>query len=747
MAEAEVLSAPEHGFPIVGIGASAGGLEAFTALLEHVRDDGGIALVLVQHLDPQHESELDRILARSTSMPTRQVTDGMRVERNNVYVIPSSSSMTIAGGVLRLQPRPATRQPLHVIDAFFESLAADQAECAIGVVLSGTGADGTLGLEAIKAEGGITFAQDDSARYDSMPRSAVAAGCVDFILSPAEIGNELARVASHPFIQRGLDGVGAAGASLAPPREGTPEGDRHIATAHQADDSALPSGGSGTPAVGATEARAEASIRGGKARDAGFRKIVALLNRHSGVDFSLYKSTTIQRRIARRMVLTKHVTFDGYADFVRDDAAELDTLYSDVLISVTSFFRNPEAFAILQEAVFPELIGRSDGNPTIRIWITGCSTGQEAYSMAIAFAEVADRMGANARLQIFATDLNDKLLDKARAGLYAKTLASDLSPERLQRFFLEETGGYRVIKRLREMVVFARHNLIEDPPFSRIDLVSCRNLLIYLEPALQRRLVQTFHYALGANGFLFLGASESIGPFTDLFDPLDKRFKIFRRTRGSASLPPFAGVRGSGWLPGRRDVPGPERAAGIGPHVEWIASREADRFLVNQFAPPGVLVDENLQVQQFRGATAFPPAADGKGDARRRTDGARRPRGSTAHAVRSRCEVGAAGARPRGQGRQRGRRSPGDSAPPSEGTALCGAVRNRSAARRRRTGAEAGSRCRASRALACRNRWSHSGRARRAAARHRARAGRGAQLRACDPAAGRRVQRRAAGDE
>ena len=559
-------------FPIVGIGASAGGLEAFSALLARLPTDTGMGFVLVQHLDPQHESALTQLLARATTMPVQEVTDGLRVEPDHVYVIPRNTNLGIAGGVLTLAPRPNTRAPHRSIDFFLEALAADQRALAIGVILSGTATDGTLGLEAIKAEGGITFAQDESARYDSMPRSAVAAGCVDAVLSPEQIADEIARIARHPHVGRTRE-----------ERVTPAEADSAPATAHEVDD---------------------------RSDEEGFKKILLLLRNHSGVDFSLYKSSTIQRRITRRLILTKHDTTERYAQFLRGNAHELDALYSDVLISVTSFFRNPDAFDVLQRKVFPALF-RQRGDDPIRVWVLGCSTGQEAYSVAMSFVEAVEKAPRVRQLQVFATDLNEALLDKARRGLYAKSVAQDLSAERLRRFFVEEEGGYRVSKALREMVVFARQNVISDPPFSRLDLISCRNLLIYLEPQLQRTIFPAFHYALKPGGFLYLGASESIGGFSELFEPIDKKHKIYTRKPGPAvafrlprKQPPAderpSAARAKG---GARRMPASPGEPGDPGRSELSAQREADRVSASQFAPPAVLVNAELQILQFRGST------------------------------------------------------------------------------------------------------------------------------------------------
>jgi two-component system CheB/CheR fusion protein len=482
------------------------------------------------------------------------------------------------------------------------------------VVLSGTASDGTLGLEAIKAEGGITFAQDDSAKYDSMPRSAVAAGCVDLVLSPAEIAKELGRIAKHPYaagqaraLARSIDDdTRVAGGSAA-------EYDRAAATAHVDGETPLPA--RGRPArTDAKRARAEAAGEGAKgAPTDGYKRILLLLRNHSGVDFSLYKSTTIQRRINRRLIVSKQNALSEYADFLRGNAKELDALYSDVLISVTSFFRNPDTFDVLQREVVPKLLAQPGDDP-IRCWVLGCSTGQEAYSIAIAFVEAMEKTPRVRQLQIFATDLNDALLDKGRHGLYAKSLAEDVSPERLRRFFSEDEGGYRVNKMLRDMVIFARQNLIADPPFSRMDLISCRNLLIYLEPSLQRKALPTFHYALKPGGVLLLGTSESVGGFTDLFEAVDKKHKVY--SRKAAPTPafhlPLAKVHGE---PPRGRPPHPAGHGEAEPAEELRAElniqREADRVTVSQFAPPGVLINADRQVVQFRGPTGAylePPA-------------------------------------------------------------------------------------------------------------------------------------------
>jgi len=533
-----------------------------------------MGFVLVQHLDPMRESSLTGLLARATSLPVREVTNDLRVQPNHVYVIPPNANLSIANGILKLQRRTETKGAHRSVDFFFESLAQDQHECAIGVILSGTATDGTLGLEAIKAEGGITFAQDESAKYDSMPRSAIAAGCVDFVLSPQNIAKELAHIAQHPLVARPARGVDEAG--------------RGVPTAPETLDLSERRGGDTAPCL--------------SRKEDGFKKVLLLLRNHTSVDFSLYKSTTIQRRVNRRMVLNKVTSLESYAKFLRGNAKELEALYSDVLISVTSFFRNPEAFEFLKHKVFPQILPERRNEP-LRIWVLGCSTGQEAYSLAMAFTEFSDGIARAPKLQIFATDLNAALLEKARVGLYARGLVQDLSPERLRRFFIEADGGYRVIKPLREAVVFAQQNLLRDPPFSRMDLIACRNLLIYLEPRLQQRAMPTFHYALKPKGFLFLGASESVGAFTNLFEAVDKKLKIYARKPGPS--PPLSLHDGPRNADRKKEIGalrppgGPE---GLRPEIN--IQREADRVALNRYAPTGVLVDAELQVLQFRGDTS-----------------------------------------------------------------------------------------------------------------------------------------------
>jgi two-component system CheB/CheR fusion protein len=533
-------------FPIVGMGASAGGLEAVSRLLGALPGDTGMAFVLVQHLDPTHQSQLTEILSRATSMPVLEVTDGLRMEPDRVYVIPPGATMVVRGPVLELSPRSEARGQQRGVDQFFRSLAVEVGHQAIGVILSGTGSDGTQGLQEIKAEGGITFAQDESAQQDSMPRSAVASGCVDFVLPPEGIAQELARISRHPLV---------APAAAPPVSE-----------------------------VAQTEVG----------------QVLEGLLDGTGVDFRNYKRSTLYRRIARRLVLHKLPGLADYLRLLRDDPGEIEALYRDMLIGVTSFFRNPEAFEFIRSSLFPAITeGRSRHDP-VRLWVMGCSTGEEAYSLAIAYTEFAEATRRAVPVQIFATDLNAAGIEQARSGIYARSALQDLSPERLRRFFAEEVGGaYRVSKDLRELCVFARHNVLTEPPFSHIDLVSCRNLLIYLDAAAQARVMALLHYALRPGGFLWLGASESAMSHQELFRSENDKFKVFVRKPGPARLSRLT-------LPhpaGRRPTPLTVEAA---PHRLAVRDpqAEADRLLLARYAPAAVLVTHDLDIVQFRGDTS-----------------------------------------------------------------------------------------------------------------------------------------------
>ena len=545
MADASIADASPldtASFPIVAIGASAGGIEATTRLLEALPPDTGMAYVVIQHLSPEHESVLSKILGRATKMRVEEAKDGLPVEPNRVYVIPPNRMLTIADGALQLRARTQSPGRIRSVDEFMRSLAQTHGSKSIGVVLSGWGSDGTAGLEEIKAAGGITFAQDTTAGHEGMPSSAIAADAVDFVLPTDEIAHELARIAHHPFV-----------VSEPAPKE--------------------------------------------VEREPEFQQILDVLLRTGGLDFSRYKRNMLRRRVTRRMVLHKVESLGDYLRLLHAKPEEAKALYEDVLIRVTSFFREPEAYEALKTIVFPRLTDARDPGDPIRVWSLGCSTGEEPYSIAMAYSEYCDASGRRVPLQIFASDINGANIEKARGAVYPGTIARDVSPERLRRFFQPVEGGYRIAKPIRDLCVFARHDALTDPPFSRIDLASCRNLLIYLEPALQQRIVPLLHYSLRDNGFLWLGSSETVGTFRGLFQLLDARTKIYARKgrRARRAIP----------LRGERAAAASSRAgtAVRRENTAVDALREAERMLLSRYAPPGVVVNEAHDVLQFRGDT------------------------------------------------------------------------------------------------------------------------------------------------
>jgi two-component system CheB/CheR fusion protein len=551
--QAEVqVRPPERAFPIVGVGASAGGLDAFRQLLSALQSNTGMAYVLVQHLAPRHESILAELLAKGSRMPVSEVKDDTAVEANHVYVTPGQHDVAMEGNKLILVPRTTTGGRHLPIDSFLRTLAAAQGSKAIGVILSGTGSDGTLGAKAVKEEGGIVFAQDPAgAAYDSMPRSAIASGFVDFILSPERIAQELFRLSRHPYVVTRLPEERADEATISTPRD----------------------------------------------KD-GFRAILALVRKVTGADFSAYKPPTIKRRIARRMVLARVETLEAYARYLEGHADEVRALYQDCLIRVTSFFRDPDTFQVLCEDLLPRLVKDRPSDAPVRMWVSGCATGEEVYSIVICLLEAAGALKASLPLQVFGTDLSESALETARAGRYLPNIAQDVSPERLRRFFTEVSGGYQVIKSIRDACIFARHDVTRDPPFSRMDLVSCRNTLIYLEPRVQQRVMALFHYALKPSGFLVLGASETASASQDLFTPMDRKHRIyFKRPATAPAVLGFGSPRGEG---ADKTGAGPVAAK---PGRREELPREVDRILLARYAPAGVIVDANDNIVEFRGET------------------------------------------------------------------------------------------------------------------------------------------------
>jgi len=535
---------------IAAIGASAGGIEAFTELLNHLPADTGMVFVLIQHLDPKHQSMLTELLSKKTTMPVMEVTDGMRVEPNHVYVIPPNATMSIADHMLKLTtPRGDAQGPHMTIDYFMRSLAEAQGNRAIGVILSGYGTDGTLGMAEIQAQGGVTFAQDQpTAKFESMPRSAIAAGYADYVLPPKGIARELARLARHPYIAR----EHAAEAELAP-----------------VSDSALSS-------------------------------IFQLLRKSTGVDFTQYRQTTILRRIHRRMVVHKIDKIGDYVRHVQTNPAEIKALYQDMLINVTSFFRNPSLFEALKTEVFAKVLKNGSKEATIRVWTPGCASGEETYSVAIALLEFLGARAAQTSIQIFGTDVSDVGIVKARSGQYPENIEGDVSAERLRRFFTKVEAGYRISKNIRDMCIFAQHNVLNDPPFSQMDLICCRNLLIYLEPSAQNRVISLFHYATRPGGYLVLGTSEGVGTATNLFATEDRALKIFLKK----SLPARQMVSFAMNRPLEVNAPDPARPSAKLAEPGWNyldAQKDFDRRLLAHYSPAAAFINPDLEILHTRG--------------------------------------------------------------------------------------------------------------------------------------------------
>jgi two-component system, chemotaxis family, CheB/CheR fusion protein len=537
-------------FPIVGIGASAGGLEAISELISTIPRSSGLSFLVVQHLDPSRHSLLPDILTKHTAMPVVEAIEGMAIEADHVYVIPPNARMRVAQRRISLQPRDDILGPPMPIDDLLESLASDQGTNAIGVILSGSGSDGALGLKAIQNEGGITFAQDEaSARFASMPQAAIGTGCVDLVLPPRQIAEEIARIGRQP---------------------------------HSGPDQPMP----------ASQSQAEKSLR----------HVFRLLHKACNVDFTHYKRGTVERRLSRRMALRQISSIADYVVVLESDAAEVLALGRDLLIRVTEFFRDPETFEALVQIVFPKLLGDREPGMPIRLWIPGCATGEEVYSIAICLIEYLGERAADTPIQIFGTDVSVDALEIARAGRYIENIARNVSSQRLQRFFIRDGDYYRLDKRIRDLCTFARHNVATDPPFSRMDLVSCRNLLIYLNPVLQRNVMPLFHYALRADGVLMLGPSETVGAFSDLFGVIEsKRTKLYSKKPrpghpGARSLSlmslPESAAQPTSSTQDRREPPLVERLG-----------REASRKALARYAPPYVLCDDELNIIEFHGDT------------------------------------------------------------------------------------------------------------------------------------------------
>jgi two-component system, chemotaxis family, CheB/CheR fusion protein len=549
--ESDGAGNPSPEFPVVGIGASAGGLAAFEAFFSGIPadTDPGMAFVLVQHLAPDHKSILTDLLGRYTRMKVFEVEDGMIVQPNCAYIIPPGKDMAYISGALQLMEPVAPRGKRMPIDFFFRTLAQDQQEKAIGVVLSGSGSDGTLGVRAIKGEGGMVMAQDPaSSEYDSMPRSAIATGMVDYELPPAEMPAKIIE-----YARRAINWADVQAGDL------PPAGDKNA-----------------------------------------IKKILVLLRTHSGHDFSQYKSNTVYRRIERRMAMQQIENLERYVGYLQQTPDEIEALFRDMLIGVTRFFRDSEAFEALEKQIIAGLFADKKPKETTRVWSAGCSTGEEAYSLAILLAEHQQRIKERINVQIFATDIDSRAIAAARAGIYPASIAEDISQNRLERFFAIEPddGFYRINKKLRDMMIFSEHNVIRDPPFSKLDLISCRNLMIYMGYDLQKKIIPLFHYALNPGGILFLGSSETIGEFGNLFATIDRRSKIYRKKNESRQSGHYK------FLPPMTDADEPvfrlpRKQAARGKSLREIT----ERALIQQMVAAAALVNANGDILYLHGRT------------------------------------------------------------------------------------------------------------------------------------------------
>ncbi len=538
-------------FYVVGIGASAGGLDALEKFFSNAPSDGGMAYVVIQHLSPDYKSLMADLLSKRTDMPVLVAEDGMPVEPNHVYLIPPKQSITIFHRKLFLTEREQGQLYLP-IDIFFQSLAQDLEEKAVGVILSGTGSDGARGLRAIKEKGGLAIVQDErSAKFDGMPRSALATNLVDYVLLPEQMAREIMNYAQHPCLAS----------------------DSTVRRNISADDDSL-------------------------------NKIFALLRANSGVDFTYYKQSTMMRRIERRMGVKQVETLPEYLHLLYQNPTEANTLYREFLIGVTHFFRDPEAFDLLQKEVIPAIFQNKRRGDTIRVWAPGCSTGEEAYSLAILMNEYMETTGRHMDVKVFATDLDRNALEFAGRGTYPESIAEDVSAERLQNYFVKNGDSYVVARRVREMVIFAQQNIITDPPFSKVDLISCRNLLIYLQPVLQKKVIAAFQFALNPDGYLFLGSSETIGDSGDFFQSVSARWKIYQYKGGFRPKLDETRLLNSS-APYIQAQTGRRISAATG-REDWRVIDGIQRGLLEAFLPATVVVDENMDVVYIAGnADAF----------------------------------------------------------------------------------------------------------------------------------------------
>jgi len=537
-------------FPVIGIGASAGGLEALEEFFQNVPKDSGMAYVVISHTDPGRSSLLPDIIQRRSDIPVTVVKDGMNVEPNTTYLPPSNRDLVLEGDIFRLKEQQRGSTLRLPIDTFLKSLADSRGELACCVILSGTGTDGTQGLRVIKEKGGITVVQTtESAKYEGMPESAIGTGLADFVIRPSEMPERLIEC----FF---------AGAGMPKPEEVVVEDE-------------LP---------------------------ATISKIITTISTRTGHDFSAYKKSTLIRRIQRRMTVTRVLSPQKYLTYLHHNPGEIESLFQDLLIGVTSFFRDPEAFDMLKKEVLPGLLTRQAEHEPFRVWAAGCATGEEVYSTVILLMECLDELGTRRDIQVFGTDLDHTSIEKAREGVYPENIAADLSPERLKNFFEKENNNFRVRRAVRESVVFAAHNLLKDPPFSRLDLLVCRNLLIYLEPKAQKKVLPLFHYALRPGGVLFLGSSETVGEFADLFTPVHKKWSVYRRVDVSPALQPIVEFPTGG----KAAATAVERAL-AGQQLAEVGESEiaaaTSRLLLEMHTPECVVVNRRGEINYVHGRT------------------------------------------------------------------------------------------------------------------------------------------------
>ncbi|MFA5824068.1 MAG: chemotaxis protein CheB [Thermodesulfovibrionales bacterium] len=535
---------PVSGCPVIGIGASAGGLEALELFFTHMPPDAGIAFVIIQHLDPKHKSIMDELLKRRTTMRVLQAGDGVALEPNSVYLNQPDKDVGIFNGTFQLTDPVETHRVRLPINHFFRSLSEDQGGNAICIILSGSGSDGTLGLKEIKGSGGMVMVQNpEQAQYDSMPRSAIETGLVDYVLPAEKMPKELIGYIKQPYVRGYKIGIGT----------------EHL--------------------------------------DA-IQKVLMLVRSRTGHDFSHYKQNTIYRRVERRMALHKITDIRTYVHYLKETPAEVDSLFKDLIIEVTSFLRDPEAFEVLDKKIIPAIVDHKKPDSAVRVWVPGCAGGEEAFSLAMLFREAMDRLNKHLNVQIFATDINKETIEQARTAQFPEGISADMPAERLGRFFIKEGKVYRAKKTIRDMVVFAVQNLISDPPFSKLDLVSCRNVLIYMDSVLQKKVIPLFHYTLNQNGYLFLGSSETIGEFSGLFSPVDTKWKIFQRKGIVVGKAPD-------YLRAPSDDAHPAYLKTLEPpFLKEINMREmAERLILDEYAPPCVFIDEKYNILYFHGST------------------------------------------------------------------------------------------------------------------------------------------------